>query len=231
MRYSTLEKLLGALLLSIGAVLALPIVVVVRISTFIASIPSRVGERIQIVGWIYRGLKLIVDDDLMREFRDDIFSRIRPHVAFEEDLERWYIIREMEKDIQRINTALINGEYAIIVLISLSSIFIDRSIYGIPTSVLLTLFALVFSGLVITRIVTVKILIFKPEMYTEDSAHDLAVRMAFNRGALSRGASVGLTIMSILIGISNGLGYEKGLDFIEWYAERSYPTDKKKWKK
>jgi len=226
---STLEKVLGVTFLLLAILAALPIGIVVIISSFIASIPSRVGEQIKIVGWVYRGLRVVADDDLMREFRDDMCSRIRPHLALEEDLERWYIIREMERDIQRINTALINGEYAIIILISLSSIFIKQPIYGIPASVLLTLLALLFSGLVITRIVTMKILVFKPEMHMEDSTHELAVKMAFNRGPLSRGASVGLTIMTVLIGISGGLGYERGLDLVEKYAAKSHPSDKEKW--
>lgn len=230
MSYSTFEKALGIILAVIAAFLALPLVIIIRISTFIASIPSRIGERIRVEGWIYRGIKTVVDVDLMREFRDDIFSRIRPHIVFEEEFERWYIIREMEKDIQRINSSLVNGEYAIIVLISLSSILVESSVYGVSASVLLTLFALVFSGLIITRLVTMKILIFKPELYMNEPVHDLTVRMAFNRGAISRGASVGLTIMTVLIGLSNGLGYEKGLDFIEWYAERSHPGNKGKWK-
>jgi hypothetical protein len=230
MGYSTLEKILAVVLAVMAAILAFPLVVIIRIGTFIASIPSRIGERIRVEGWIYTLIKQVVDVDLMREFRDDIFSRIRPHIVFEEEFERWYVIREMEKDIQRINSSLVNGEYAIIVLISLSSIFVESSVYGVSASVLLTLFALVFSGLIITRLVTMKILVFKPELYMNEPVHDLTVRMAFNRGAISRGASVGLTIMTVLIGLSNGLGYEKGLDFIEWYAERSHPSNKAKWK-
>lgn len=224
-----MEKVLGIIFLLIVILTALPILIVVVISSFVASIPSRVGERIKIVGWIYRVLRVVADDDLMREFRDDMCSRIRPHLALEEDLERWYIIREMERDIQRINTALINGEYAIIIIISFSSIFIEQPIYGISTSVLLTLFALLFSGLVITRIVMVKILLFKPEMHMEEPTHQLAVKMAFNRGPLSRGASVGITILTVLIGISGGIGYDRGLDLVEKYAERNHPSDKKKW--
>lgn len=224
-----MEKVLGIIFLLIVILTALPILIVVVISSFVASIPSRVGERIKIVGWIYRVLRVVADDDLMREFRDDMCSRIRPHLALEEDLERWYIVREMERDIQRINTALINGEYAIIIIISFSSIFIEQPIYGISTSVLLTLFALLFSGLVITRIVMVKILLFKPEMHMEEPTHQLAVKMAFNRGPLSRGASVGITILTVLIGISGGIGYDRGLDLVEKYAERNHPSDKKKW--
>lgn len=224
-----MEKVLGVIFLLLAILAALPIVTVVVISSFVASIPSRVGERIKIVGWIYRVLRVVADDDLMREFRDDMCSRIRPHLALEEDLERWYIIREMERDIQRINTALINGEYAIIIIISFSSIFIEQPIYGISTSVLLTLFALLFSGLVITRIVMVKILLFKPEMHMEEPTHQLAVKMAFNRGPLSRGASVGITILTVLIGISGGIGYDRGLDLVEKYAEKNHPSDKKKW--
>lgn len=182
MENSTLENMLGGVFLLIVIFTALPITIVAITIKFIVSIPSRVGERVKIVGWIYRVLTFVADDSLMREFRNDMCSRIRPHLALEEDLERWYIIREMERDIQRINTTLINGEYAIIILISISSIFIKEQIYGIPASVLLTLLALLFSGLVITRIVTMRILLFKPEMHMEETTHELAVKMAFNRG-------------------------------------------------
>jgi hypothetical protein len=230
MGHSAGEKLLALILAVFAAILAFPIIIAIRISTLLASIPSRVGERIRIESWIYKILRSTVDVELMQDFRDDVYAVIRPHLAFEEDLERWHIIREMEKDIQRINTSLVNGEYAIIVLISVSSIFIKRSVYGVPASVLLTIFALIFSLLIITRIVTMKILVFKPELYIEESPHDLAVRMAFNKGAFSRGASIGITIIAILIGISGGLGYEKGLNIVEWYAERSHPSKKSKWR-
>lgn len=229
MENSTLENMLGGVFLLIVIFTALPITIVAITIKFIVSIPSRVGERVKIVGWIYRVLTFVADDSLMREFRNDMCSRIRPHLALEEDLERWYIIREMERDIQRINTTLINGEHAIIILISISSIFIKEQIYGIPASVLLTLLALLFSGLVITRIVTMKILLFKPEMHMEETTHELAVKMAFNRGPLSRGASVVIAIFTVLIGVSGGVGFERGLDFIEWYAAKNHPSDKKKW--
>lgn len=225
-----LDKIRGGLIILTGLCLLLPILFVVIISTYIASIPSRIGERVQIEDWIYRGIKRSLDIDTMQNFRDDIYNRIRPHLSLSEDYERWWIIRQMEKDRDRINSALLSGEYVIIIALAVTSILLDISIYGIPISVVSTLLAVGLSGLVIIRVVTIKILMFRPELYAEEPTHDLAVRMAFNRGPLSRGSSIGLALLTLLVGLAGERGYEVGLSLVEMVAEATYSPNTGKWR-
>jgi hypothetical protein len=213
----------------VAGIILIPILLIIIISSFIASIPSRIGERIAVENWIYRWLDRILDLDLMRDFRDDIYQRIRPHVEFTEDLDRWWVLREMEQSKQRNDRALQSGEYTIAFMFAVGSIVLDNSLYGIPMSLILSVLAIGFSGMVLVRVVTIRVLAFDPDTHQEESTHELGVRMAFNKGPLSRGSSVGLAILTLLIGIVGNRGYGYGLDLIEWYAERSYSDDKDRW--
>lgn len=220
--------LLGVVIL-VGSIILVPILLIITISSFIASIPSRIGERITVENWIYRWLDRILDLDLMRDFRDDIYHRIRPHIEFSEDLDRWWLLREMELSKQRNDRALQSGEYTIAFIFAIGSIALDNSLYGIPMSLILSVLAIGFSGMVLVRVVTIRVLAFDPDPHREEPTQELAVRMAFNKGPLSRGSSIGLAIMTLLIGIVGNRGYGHGLDLIEWYAERSYSGDKNRW--
>jgi hypothetical protein len=95
---------------------------------------------------------------------------------------------------------------------------------------ILTLLAIVFSTLMIMREIATNVLLFKPESYKEDTTHDLAVRLAFNRGPLMKGSEFGLLLLTLFIGLSRGAGYNFGLDIIEWFAARSQPGSIERWK-
>lgn len=227
-------SLLGYLILGIIAVVVLviitPIMMIIYIITTIASIPSRIGERVPIESWIYRGMDWVLDIQLMRQFRDDIHHRIRPHIMLAEDYERWWVIREMELTIERTNSSLQSGEYALVILLAIGSVFFDTSIQGLPMSLVLTVLATSLSGLIIIRVVTINILAFNPELHREESTHELTVRMAFNKGPLSRGSSLAIALVTILIGAFRGQGYEAALDIIEWGASRTYPGNAERWR-
>jgi hypothetical protein len=171
----------------------------------------------------------VLDVDLMREFRDDIFHRTRPYVEPAEDFERWWVIREMDLAIERTDSALQSGEYALVIVLALGSVFIDSSLHGVPVSVFLTFLAVGLSGMILVRIVILKILVFRSEDHFEEPTHDLIVRMAFNRGPFSNGASVGIALLTLLIGITRGQGYKLGLDIVEWAADKTHPEDPDKW--
>lgn len=228
------SSLFGYLILGLIAVIAVliitPIMVMIYIITTIASIPSRVGKRVPIETWIYRGMDGVLDIELMRQFRDDIHHRIRPHLVFAEDYERWWVIREMELTIERTNSSLQSGEYALVILLAIGGVFFDSSVYGLPMSLVMTLLAISLSGLIIIRVVTINILAFTPELHREESTHELTVRMAFNRGPLSRGSSLAIALLTILIGAFRGQGYEIALDIVEWVASKTYPGNAERWR-
>lgn len=229
-----ISSIFGYLILGVLGVIAViiiaPILLVIYIATFISSIPSRIGERVQIETWIYRGMCRTLDVELMRQFRDDIHHQIRPHIEFVEEYERWWVVREMELTIERTKSSLQSGEYILAVLLAFGSVFFESSISGIPMSVILTLLALSLSGLVLIRVVTINILAFRPELHREDSTHELTVRMAFNKGPLSRGSSLAIALLTLLIGAFRGQGYDVALDIVGWFASKTYPGSDKRWR-
>jgi len=221
------------LIAGIGAItvgiLLIPILFFLVTITYIAAIPSRIGEQARIDSWLYRGMDKVLDINLMRQFRNDIYYRIRPHIELAEDYDRWWIMREMERSRERTNNALQSGEYAIALLLAFGSVFLDTSLSGIPVSAMLTFLAIALSGLVFIRITTIKILAFKPEVYRDEPTHDLAVRMGFNRGPFSQGSSILIALLTLLIGSTRGLGYELGLEIIEFFAAKTHPQDVERW--
>ena len=225
--YRYFLAILGALAV---LTILLPLVLFILAITYIVAIPSRIGARAPIESWIHQGMDAVLDLQLMRQFRDDIFHRIRPHIEFTEELERWWVLREMELSIERTNTALQSGEYAIAVSLAVGSIVLDTPVLGISVGVLLTLLAIGLSALIIVRIVAIKILAFRPEAHLEEPTHELAVRMAFNRGPLAQGSSIAIALLTLFIGISRGAGYNTGLEIIEWIAARSHPDNGERWR-
>ncbi|WP_271955003.1 hypothetical protein [Halorubrum ezzemoulense] len=147
-----------------------------------------------------------------------------------EEYERWWVVREMELTIERTKSSLQSGEYILAGLLAFGSVFFESSISGIPMSVILTLLALSLSGLVLIRVVTINILAFRPELHREDSTHELTVRMAFNKGPLSRGSSLAIALLTLLIGAFRGQGYDVALDIVGWFASKTYPGSDKRWR-
>lgn len=230
MRHSFRQYLL-AVIHVLGAILFLvPFMIFVFSATFIVAIPSRIGSRVPIEKWIQRGMDLVLDLQLMRQFRDDIFHRIRPHIALAEEPERWWVIREMELSIKRTDSALQSGEYTLAVLLAVGSVALDTPVFGIPIGVILTFFAIGISALIIIRIIAINVVAFRPEAHLEEPTHELAVRMAFNRGPLSQGSSIAIALLTLFIGLSGGIGYKTGLEIVERIAERSHPDDGERWR-
>lgn len=229
MKYS-LRKHSIALVVSVCmALILLPTLVVILLSTYIASIPSKVGTRVPVGTWIRQGMDGVFDFELMRRFRDDIFYRTKPYLELTDDFDRWWILREMELSIERTDSALQSGEYVIAILFAVGSLTLDSTFYGVSVTILLTFLAIAFSGLVIIRIVAIDTLVFSPEPHLEEPTQDLAFRMAFNRGPMSQGSSIAIALLTLFIGLSRGTGYEVALEVIEWFAERSHPDNGERW--
>lgn len=230
MKYPFRRHLVAVVGVIIVGLVLVPLLVIIVTATWMASIPSRLGEYAPVEDIIFRVMNWMFDFELMRQFRDDIFHRIRPHIELTEDLDRWWIIREMELALDRTERTLQSGEYTLVVVLATGSVFIDASLWGIPMSVVLTFLAVSLSGLIIARLAAIRVLAFRPEVYLEDSTHDLAVRMAFNKGPLSRGSSVAIAILALFIGVTGGRGYEIGLGIVEAYASLSRPEDDTRWR-
>lgn len=224
-----MNRLISTAVLITGTALLIPIFGIIILTTWISSIPSRVGGALSGNEISRRLLSLIIDFELMREFRNDIFITILPHISIEENLDRWWILHEMRETIDKTERSIQAGEYFIAVTFSCATLFINSPVFGIPLSGILTILILLFSGLVIVRVVSIDILMFDPELHSEEPTDELALRMAFNKGPLSEGASIGLLAISMMIGLSGGLGYQSGLELLERYSEKSHPDDGERW--
>ena len=229
MTYKFRQYLIAIIYVLGTIILLVPFLLLTLIITHVVAIPSRIGARAPIEAWIQRGMDSVLDLQLMRQFRDDIFHRIRPHIVFTEEFERWWVIREMELSVERTNSALQSGEYTLAVFLAVASVVLDTPVFGIPGGLILTFLAIALSALIIVRLVAIKILAFRPETHLEEPTHELTVRMAFNRGPLSQGSSIAIALVTLFIGISGGMGYEIGLEIIERVAERSHPDDGERW--
>lgn len=230
MKYSLHRHFISAIgAIVVGIVLLLILFFILSI-TWISSIPSRVGHRASIETWIIRGMSRFLDIRKMRRFRNDIFYRIRPHIELAEDFERWWILREMELSTIRTKRSMQSGEFVIVVILAIGGIFINHSVYGIPVSVIFTIAAISLSALILVRVVTMEILVFKPELNLEDSTHDLAVKMGFNQGPFSQGTSIAIALLTLFVGVSGDRAYDLGLDFAERVSSESNPGNDDRWR-
>jgi hypothetical protein len=212
-----------------GLLILIPIILVIWLSTKVASVPSSVGIRIPVRNWLYEGMSLVFDFDLMHRFRNDIFHRIQPQLKFEEDVDRWWVTREMELSVQRTDRALESGEYVLAGMLAVVGIVFPPTEYGVYSSVIFALVTIFLSTLILVRAVAIDVLAFQPESHQHEPTQELAARMAFNRGPLSRGSSMGILLLTLLVGVTGERGYEEGLELVEWAAERSHPDDGKRW--
>ena len=214
----------------IGILISGIILIVLKISGKAAALPSEIGERIPLYHWIKESIGRIIDFELMEQFRDEIFFRIRHNLEIREDqTERYWIIREMQQTIDETDKRLQSGEYVVAVVLSVGGILLSNVNTGFPLAVYLTMFTLLFSAIVVTRVVLIEVLAFDPYDHIEESTNELAVRMAFNDGPLGEGSSAPIAFITLLIGLSRGVGYEKGMELTEWYGEYSHPDNGERW--
>jgi hypothetical protein len=165
----------------------------------------------------------------MIQFRNDVMNTISPYIVFSQDLDRYWVIREMEESLENIESDLKSGEYAIVTLLAIIGIFFNSPIYVVPSSYLLTILAILLSTLIFVRTVAIDILAYHPEQFQEYPTQELAVRMIFNRQVLSRGTSIGFVVVSFLVSLFRGMGYEEGLKIIEMFADLTHPDEGERW--
>lgn len=221
MKYPLHRHVFAAIPAILAGVILGSLVIFILIITKIASIPQRVGEWVSFETWLLSLIERIADVQGMKKFRDDIFQRIRPHIKVEENQERWWILREMDRSANRTKRSIQSGEFAIATILGVSAIFIRESIYGVPVPVIFTVSAITLSLLMMTRVILMDIFLYKPELHLEEPTEDLAIKLGFNRGPFAQGSSVAIALVILLVGIGEKLGIsaadsvEMGLDLLE----------------
>ncbi|WP_434521958.1 hypothetical protein [Halorubrum sp. AS12] len=221
----------------IATVLAIPILVVIvvtiRVLGAISSLPAWLGRQIRVNQFAERIVQRVVEIDRAHQFRDDLMFLLEEHARKEkfdfEGYDRWGLLRLIDQRREESKASLRNGEFAISFLggfvTILAGIYINIQIAGI----LLTALVLLFSLLVILRIVVTDILSYQSHNVQNESIEMLVMMASWNENQINHGAS--LVMAAILVCFSSSdIGYQIGLEVVDRFAERSNPSFGKRYR-
>lgn len=210
----------------------IPIILLFILLTFLIHKLSRVveilGAKTVTESNLQSAVVTVLDESMMLQFRDDLMVFILSGLEFEDDLDRWGLLREMDTGHQDMERSLRDGELAFSIFGGVFSILI-AAIGGVPLAgVVLTLVVLLSTLLVVLRVTAVDILSFESHKYRGASYRSLVFASIWNRKIMTGLAPLGIALMS-LMAAGSSKGYEAGLWIMEQIAFQSAESDDVNW--
>lgn len=214
----------GIVIAILVTLIFLPILVAIFVIMITASIPSAIGRRMTVEAWLREGIDRVFNVERMRDCREDLYNRYSTSAKVSEEVERWNLIREMERSLDRTRQWLRSGGIVLTVFLGSLSIIMGATGQPLIAAVLLLLFGFIFSTIILLRIVIIDILSYDSKMFMEMSTNEIAMRMAWNKGPMSGNSAILLAVLTLFVGL--GRDYQIGLDIAETLVMES-KTDSK----
>lgn len=194
----------------------------------VTSFPAWLGTLIPIDTWARKVINRYLDIKRMQLFRDDMVRIFWRHTDIDDEVDRYWMLREMDAAKERIDTKLRNGEFVVAVIAGVTSIGLAVLASVQYAGVVLTVFAIVISTAVFARVVIIDILAFDSDVYQEAPYEEVAVRMGWNRGPLNGRGAILTALGTTVVGVDSR-GYRLGKWFLEEYVAERYRDDDGKW--
>lgn len=212
--------------------LGVPIILIFILLTFLVHKSSRViellGNRTVTEANLQSAIVTVLDETIMLRFRDDLMEFILSGIEFEDDLDRWGLLRQMETGREDMERNLRDGELAFSISGGVFSILIAATGEVPIAGIVLTLVVLCSTLLVILRVTAVEILSFESHKFRAASYRSLVFASIWNRSIMTGLAPLGIALMSLMAGGSSR-GYEAGLWIMEQIAFNSAEPDDSNW--
>lgn len=225
-----LNRLITALRVAVVVLLLvlllLPTLLGVVILLWIVDVPRKVGQRLDFEDAIRGVLYRAVDPDEMRRFRDDMLHILESEVEVEDGLDRWSLLREIDKSQNEVERRLKNGEFAFSFVGGLAALAVGNLLGIVFGGILLTVVGLLFSLLVTTRIIITDILCYRSINHRDEPIRRLALLKGWNRGPIFGSGAVGVAVLSA-IASRKGAGYRIGRGLLETFAQIKYGEEDK----
>ena len=216
----------------VGAILAVPIIIglilVIRFIGALSSIPVAVGKRVNVEKAARALVNKAVDVEVASEFRDDLLYPMEEHVYRSEldpdEFDRWGLLRQIDEHREEAIEDLQTGESVLsmggaILSIAIGAWF-DVRFVGIG----LTIVLLLFSILVVLRVVVTDLLSFQSCKVRNDSIELLLLKRGWNETQVNHGSSLVLASL-LLTASSSDWGYELGMRVVKRFGTASNPRD------
>lgn len=222
-----LQTVLRAAIIIVSLLILLPLVLIgLLIVLWIIDIPRKVGQYFDFEGAIRRVLYRVIDPEEMRFFRDDMLHIMESEVEMEEGLDRWGLLREIDKSQQEIELRLKNGEFAFSFVGGVVALLVGNVLGIVYGGVVLTLVGLLFSFLVTVRIIITDTLCYKSINHRNEPVRRLALLKGWNTGPIFGTGAVGVAVLSAVSSRDRG-GYHLGRRILETIAGVMYGGEDK----
>lgn len=219
-----------AVLVAIPVIISL--IVLLRLIGAISSIPVTIGKRIDIESFARRIVERSVDMEITYQFRDDVLYIMEEQFyrsdIDSEKLDRWSLLRQIDNHRDEAIENLKTGE----TILSIGGAILSVTI-GIWTDIRfvgvgLTLVVILFSLLVVLRVVVTDLLSYRSTEVRNDSLELLLLKQSWNENQINYGSSV--VWASLLITASSSeVGYRSGMQLVQWFGDASNPIDNKRY--
>lgn len=221
----------------IAVILAIPVIIAIifsiRILGTISSIPAWLGDRINVERVTKQVVYGFVDIDKAHQFREDLMMLMEEHgknAKFNfEDFDRWGLLRTIDLRREKAKADLRNGEFIISFIGGLITILVGIFVNIQVAGILLAALVLLFSLLVILRVVVTDILSYQSHNVDHESIEMLALMAGWNEKQINHGTS--LVMAALLLSFSSSdLGYRIGMRIVDQFGRRSNPLDDKRYR-
>jgi nitrogen fixation-related uncharacterized protein len=223
-----LQTVLRTAIIVLSLLILLPLALLgLVIALWVIDIPRRIGQYFDFEGAIRRVLYRVIDPEEMRLFRDDMLHIVESEVEMEDGLDRWGLLREIDKSQEKIELRLKNGEFAFSFVGGVVALLVGNILGIVYGGVVLTLVGLLFSFLVTVRIIITDTLCYKSINHRNEPVRRLALLKGWNTGPIFGTGAVGVAVLSA-ISSRDGGGYRLGRRILETIAGVMY-RDEDKW--
>lgn len=183
--------------------------------------PAWLGTRLPAGKWLETIMNWIFDFDRMRMFRDEMLEIFRREVVIDEEMDRYWMLREMEFASERIDARLRNGKFVLAVIGGTLSILLAEYANIRIASIVLAIFIIGISLAILLRSVIIEVLMFDSDLYTESPHEEIAVRLGWNRGPINGRGAVLTALGTIVVGMDEW-GYRLGKSILAEYVAFRY---------
>lgn len=194
----------------------------------ITSFPAWLGALFPVDAWARTVINRYLDNKRMQLFRDDMLHIFQRHADIDDELDRYWMLREMDVASDRVDTKLRNGEFAVAVIAGITSIGVTVLAPIQYAGVVLTVFAIGISTAAFARVIIIDILAYDSDMYQEASHEEVAARMGWNRGPINGRGAILTALGTVVVGLDER-GYHLGKWFLEAVMAEHYLDDDERW--
>lgn len=215
----------------IGFLAILPFLIIVAIIVTMLAIPYYFGGRISFEAAIGEWLDRIIGNNKLQEVRNDLIIVFIPYLdrADHEELDRWSLLREMDRSHQEVKNRLKTGE-------SVFAFFggaISVIVIGFTGYMRLLSIFLLFLFLAVTiRVVATDVLAFSPVKNEHLPTAELAYLTRWNRGPVRQRGTMLMVFLTLFITLFAPPGsrrYNISMKVLSGSAAIQFGGDYKKW--